>query len=67
MAIKELFGTWLPFIGWRDLPDDIVAQLADVIDGINPNHRYSSFQIAWLGFTFSWGLNDKGSKGSAVV
>lgn len=67
MAISDLFGTWLPFIGWRELPDDIVAQLAGVIDGVDPNRRYSSFQISWFGVTFSFGLTDKGSKGSAVV
>ena len=62
MAFNNLFGTWLPFIGWREYTSEVVEQIAEVVDGIDTSHRYSGFQIAWLGYALAFGFKDLGPK-----
>lgn len=65
MSFSNLFGTWLPFIGWREWEEDVIKEVSEYVD-INPSHRYSGFQVAWLGYTFGMGLRDLGPRESGL-
>lgn len=61
----SLFGTWLPFIGWKEHDEGLIDELADYVD-VDTTRRYSGFQLAWLGYTWGFGLRDIGPRRSGA-
>ena len=57
----SIFGTWLPFIGWREHDEETIDAIA-FDAGLDRSRRYSGFQIAWLDYVFGWGLKDIGPR-----
>lgn len=62
MSLANLFGTWLPFIGWREYDEATIFWLSLQHDEVDASRRYSGFQFAWLGITLGWGVNDIGPR-----
>lgn len=58
----RLFGTLLPWIGWRELTPEVVETLAEYWDDIDPTHRYSAFSVEWLGYGRAWDIQSKGPR-----
>lgn len=48
----SMFGTLLPWIGWRELEPHKVEALADVTGWVESGKRYKGFAIEWLGYGF---------------
>lgn len=62
MKLSEVFGTVLPFIGWREYDEDIVEEVSEYVHGVEPTRRYSGFQFAWLGLMYCYGFKDIGPR-----
>lgn len=62
MKLKDLIGTAIPYMGWREHTYEDVQDFSEVVEGVSTSRRYSGFQIAWLGLMFVNGLKDIGPR-----
>lgn len=42
MKLSDMFGTVLPFVGWREYDEDIVDEVSEYVHDVEPSRRYSS-------------------------
>lgn len=62
MKLKDMMGTVIPFVGWKEYDIEVVEEVSEYVHGIEPDRRYSGFQVAWLGFMYGWGFRDIGPR-----
>lgn len=62
IKLKDLLGTVIPYIGWREYDQEDIADISEAIPEVDIGRRYSGFQVAWLGILYGNGLKDIGPR-----
>lgn len=62
IKLKDLLGTVIPYIGWREYDHEDIDDISEVIPEVDSGRRYSGFQVAWLGILYGNGLKDIGPR-----